>query len=156
MHILNHSTPHPTPSSPDRSHPYLLPIGPHPPPAHPAPLSSPQVLILALSIALGMAHVHSHNVIHGDLNPSNVLLSTDTDGLVVAKVSDFGLGIKMDHQQTHVSNVRAGVAGQEGGRQARGEAGRPGGRQARGEAGQGGVGQGGGRPGGGRPGGGRR
>ena len=34
----------------------------------------------------GLAHIHEHGIVHGDLNPSNVLL---VDGVV--KISDFGL-----------------------------------------------------------------
>jgi serine/threonine protein kinase len=44
------------------------------------------VLNILLDIALGLAFMHSHNVIHGDLKPDNVLLATSSEGLV-AKVS---------------------------------------------------------------------
>ena len=42
-----------------------------------------------------MAHLHSHNISHGDLYAHNILVSDDRDGTdgnnsVVVKLSDFG------------------------------------------------------------------
>ena len=37
---------------------------------------------LAVGIASGMAHLHERNIIHGDLNPANVLLKQDSLGCV--------------------------------------------------------------------------
>ncbi|EFJ51334.1 hypothetical protein VOLCADRAFT_109637 [Volvox carteri f. nagariensis] len=47
----------------------------------------------AREIALGMQHLHSSNVLHGDLKPGNVLLTSarvDRRGFI-AKLADFGL-----------------------------------------------------------------
>ncbi|GFR52415.1 hypothetical protein Agub_g14987 [Astrephomene gubernaculifera] len=47
----------------------------------------------AKELALGMAFLHVHNIVHGDLKPGNVLLKgsrQDKRGFVV-KISDFGL-----------------------------------------------------------------
>ncbi|GFH06954.1 protein kinase domain-containing protein [Haematococcus lacustris] len=70
------------------------------------------VLQLATDIAAGMAHVHSRNVVHGDLTPSNVLLRTASNTLsgFVAKIADFGLSWKLAGGQEHVSNARQGTA----------------------------------------------
>ncbi|PNH12348.1 putative serine/threonine-protein kinase [Tetrabaena socialis] len=89
-------------------------------------------LTLALDVACGMAHIHSRNIVHGDLSSSNVLLASNNgvaglwpgephgDGAeemgarqaleqlwrppVVAKVADFGLSTRMTDEQTHESN----------------------------------------------------
>ncbi|PNH12347.1 Tyrosine-protein kinase Fyn [Tetrabaena socialis] len=89
-------------------------------------------LTLALDVACGMAHIHSRNIVHGDLSSSNVLLASNNGvaGLwpgephgdcaeemgarkaleqlwrppVVAKVADFGLSTRMTDEQAHESN----------------------------------------------------
>ncbi|GFH13184.1 protein kinase domain-containing protein, partial [Haematococcus lacustris] len=70
------------------------------------------VLQLATDIAAGMAHVHSRNVVHGDLTPSNILLRAARSTLsgYVAKVAGFGLSWKLTGGQEHVSNARQGTA----------------------------------------------
>lgn len=71
------------------------------------------VLQIATDVASGMAHLHRHNVVHGDLNTKNVLLQQEMSrpGVlqVVSKLADFGLSVKMDMFQSHVSDHRAGV-----------------------------------------------
>ncbi len=41
---------------------------------------------LAQSIVSGLAYAHAHDVVHGDLKPTNILLDNEV------KISDFGLG----------------------------------------------------------------
>ncbi|EFJ39484.1 hypothetical protein VOLCADRAFT_70997 [Volvox carteri f. nagariensis] len=51
-----------------------------------------------LEVAQGMAHLHSSELVHGDLKPANVLLkvnSRDARGFI-AKVSDFGVTRAVD------------------------------------------------------------
>eukprot|EP00873_Tetraselmis_striata_P024266 jgi/Tetstr1/444530/TSEL_032408.t1 len=73
-------------------------------------------LMLAHDVACGMQHIHSQNIIHGDLKALNVLLTssmrkTAASGSpnVLAKVADFGLSERLSTEQTHVSNVHSGT-----------------------------------------------
>lgn len=81
------------------------------------------ILDTAADVAKAMAHLHSINVLHGDLKARNVMLkSTGADQRgVIAKVADFGLAVKMDNMETHMSGMFQGtmwvrVAGVAGGR----------------------------------------
>ncbi|KAG1672492.1 hypothetical protein FOA52_002800 [Chlamydomonas sp. UWO 241] len=60
----------------------------------------------ALDVAKAMCHLHAMNVLHSDLKARNVMLkcSGDKRGFI-AKVADFGLSVKMDYMQTHLSNM---------------------------------------------------
>ena len=51
------------------------------------PLSAQEVLVIGLQLAKGLCAVHIHGVVHGDLKPSNLLLTPE--GLL--KILDFGL-----------------------------------------------------------------
>ncbi|GAX82044.1 hypothetical protein CEUSTIGMA_g9472.t1 [Chlamydomonas eustigma] len=69
------------------------------------------ILTSALELASGLAHLHSKNIIHGDLNPNNVLLKSDRNSNrgFVCKLADFGLSVKMQAGQSHISNMRRGT-----------------------------------------------
>ncbi|KAF5346894.1 hypothetical protein D9756_010605 [Leucocoprinus leucothites] len=45
---------------------------------------------LALGIVNGLAHLHAHNIVHGDLKPKNVLIHIDNEGKPTPEISDFG------------------------------------------------------------------
>ncbi|KAG2440195.1 hypothetical protein HXX76_004307 [Chlamydomonas incerta] len=70
-------------------------------------------MILDTSIELcgGLVHLHERNIVHGDLNPNNVLLKRDATKKygAVCKIADFGLSIKMNADQSHISNMRRGT-----------------------------------------------
>ncbi|GMH33731.1 hypothetical protein BSKO_01565 [Bryopsis sp. KO-2023] len=70
-----------------------------------------KILESASGIARGIHHIHTKNIIHGDLKTNNVLLKeTDQNrsGYIV-KIADFGFSLKMQGSQTHVSNVQGGT-----------------------------------------------
>ncbi|CAD7697155.1 unnamed protein product [Ostreobium quekettii] len=71
------------------------------------------IVQIASDVASGLAHLHHHNVVHGDLNTKNVLLQHETHAegplQVVSKLADFGLSVKMGSWQSHVSDHRAGT-----------------------------------------------
>ncbi|KAI8463338.1 MAG: hypothetical protein J3K34DRAFT_149057 [Monoraphidium minutum] len=63
------------------------------------------ILDTAADVAKAMLHLHSHQVVHSDLKARNVLLKNDgSDGRgAVAKVADFGLAVRIESHDTHVS-----------------------------------------------------
>ena len=60
-------------------------------------------LLLALSIVRGVEYLHQHAIVHGDIKPHNILVSSD---MLVAKVCDFGLSrVKLSSGVTQVGAV---------------------------------------------------
>ncbi|GLI62421.1 hypothetical protein VaNZ11_005043, partial [Volvox africanus] len=71
----------------------------------------PVICEVALELAQALAHLHSKNIIHGDLNPNNVLLKRDMSSPIGfrVKMADFGLSVMVPLQKTHMSNLRLGT-----------------------------------------------
>src|SRR5579885_2724090 len=68
------------------------------------PLSA--LLKLFIDICRGMEHSHGQGILHRDLKPENVIVETDENGALHAKIVDFGLA-KM--QDTDASITRTGA-----------------------------------------------
>ncbi|PNG99656.1 Mitogen-activated protein kinase kinase kinase MLT, partial [Tetrabaena socialis] len=69
------------------------------------------MLETAADVAKAMVHMHAANVLHSDLKARNIMLkSSGTEGRgIIAKVADFGLSTRMEHQETHLSSCFQGT-----------------------------------------------
>lgn len=65
-------------------------------------LSIDDAIKIMLQVLEGMAFIHNRNIVHRNLKPSNILLSSDNNG-IVAKISD--LGLTRSFQQTGLSGM---------------------------------------------------
>ncbi|KAG2500644.1 hypothetical protein HYH03_001411 [Edaphochlamys debaryana] len=74
-------------------------------------LNMPAILDTAADIAKAMVHMHAASVLHSDLKARNIMLKSGGTGGrgVVAKVADFGLSTRMEHQETHLSSCFQGT-----------------------------------------------
>ncbi len=69
-------------------------------------LPSWEAVGLVLQAARGLAHAHARNIIHRDVNPSNLLV--DADGVV--KILDLGLARFLDHRADGLTERLGGRA----------------------------------------------
>lgn len=71
-----------------------------------APLSSEQSINLAIQIAEAIRHAHEHHIIHRDIKPHNILVTTDGR----AKVTDFGIARAVSAAtMTHTGDIIGSV-----------------------------------------------
>ncbi len=56
-------------------------------------------LELAAEVAEALAAAHSVGVLHKDIKPENVLITSDRDGRPRARLTDFGIGLLTDREQ---------------------------------------------------------
>lgn len=67
----------------------------------------PYDLIVLLQLANGLEYIHGNDLIHGDVRPENVLISTGTAGSrqrVLVKWADFGLGHKTSFKDKWINS----------------------------------------------------
>ena len=64
------------------------------------PKSSIDDKYLAGQIAFGLSYLHSLKIIHKDLKPENILLWISLNGLVLAKLADFGFSRQLPFDRT--------------------------------------------------------
>ncbi len=72
----------------------------------PLPPLPPDELVL-YQIAIGLDYIHSRNLVHRDIKPDNILISTTTP--VQMKVSDFGYCKKVSPQGTFTQSGTKGT-----------------------------------------------
>ena len=63
-----------------------------------------QINKVAKGILYGLAHLHENGVVHRDIKPQNLLLSK-RNGEWIAKIADFGLAKRIEHQSAASSQL---------------------------------------------------
>ena len=53
--------------------------------------AGPTALNIALDMLLGLEFLHASGHIHRDIKPANILLKKESDGIIKARIGDFGL-----------------------------------------------------------------
>lgn len=90
---------------------------------HPGNVPDKAVIVrCALDIALGIQALHRSNIVHGDLKPQNVLLTTMSKSQMssynsptpaawpyLGKLTDFGLSFKLEENKSHLSGLHVGT-----------------------------------------------
>jgi class 3 adenylate cyclase/Cdc6-like AAA superfamily ATPase len=69
------------------------------------PLPADRTLDIAKGVCRGLAHAHTHNVIHRDLKPGNVWLAGDG----TAKIGDFGLAVALEQSRLTMQGMLVGT-----------------------------------------------
>ena len=54
------------------------------------PMTIDLIFSLLLDVCHGIKHLHSHNIIHGDIKPDNILYKTQNTGKISFTICDFG------------------------------------------------------------------
>src|SRR5437773_3736315 len=77
------------------------------------PLDCTTALDITLQVTRALIAAGNRKFVHRDVKPSNVMLCTEADGVIVAKLIDFGLVRAITDQSTpvHASAVPAGFVG---------------------------------------------
>ncbi|MBL8623951.1 MAG: protein kinase [Myxococcales bacterium] len=63
------------------------------------PIAIADVLTIFVQLADGLTHAHERGLVHRDLKPDNIVISTRGDGTIQARVIDFGLALVSEDDQ---------------------------------------------------------
>lgn len=63
------------------------------------PIAIADVLTIFVQLADGLTHAHERGLVHRDLKPDNIVISTRGDGTLQARVIDFGLALVSEDEQ---------------------------------------------------------
>ena len=64
-------------------------------------LSLKEFLFFAIAIAESLGHIHSQNIIHKDINPTNIVFNPETQNL---KIIDFGISTQLSQENPILKN----------------------------------------------------
>ncbi len=78
---------------------------------HRGTIDCPIALDIALQVTRALIATGTRQFVHRDVKPSNVMLCTEADGAIVAKLIDFGLVRDISDQSAGGSPVRTGFIG---------------------------------------------
>lgn len=86
-------------------------------------LTPAEAVALVAQVAEGVHAAHFHNLIHRDIQPSNILLETGLDGRRIPFLCDFGLALSLAEPTLADSQAQAGTPAYMAPEQIRGDAG---------------------------------
>src|SRR4029077_6483214 len=78
---------------------------------HKGPIDCPIALDIALQITRALIATDTRQFVHRDVKPPNVMLCSEADGVILAKLIDFGLVRDITDQSAIGSPVRTGFIG---------------------------------------------
>ena len=61
-------------------------------------------------ILTALNYLHDHNILHGDIKPSNIIITTPNKGVYITKLLDFGLATTTFSECRHISGTPRFIA----------------------------------------------
>lgn len=69
------------------------------------PTTENTVASVVRGVLRGLHHIHSADIIHGDIKPGNILLTDNEDDAVI-KICDFGLAMECDSEMVEIDRLK--------------------------------------------------